>query len=476
MRFFWLFSFLSVPGLLGQTVLDESVVIEADEEYVSPDFYESPVLEERPELPETLEDTIKLFTSGAFREDGSEGFDFSFRGRETYNSNPRISEEGESGVFFTSLSPSASYRSAPNGRAVFVLAGSYSPTFNFYHGGDLNDNIDQRFRGTATYEGAKTFMTLGANFSVFNNSNRLAENFSRSTNRGVNFSAKHEWSERTELTAALDYVQRENSVSSIGNTTGLSAVFSALWEATPLINAGPSLRYARTSSDSTSSFQSISFLGRMDYDFSGKTNFSLSLGTEVVSGGSGVSSSISPTGSLRFDYELDEIWSVNGMISYEAISIDELQSSQISQDFLSNPFQQNAGSVEDQGQAVSASINLTYSPSELWEAWMSIRLRNSPSLINVGETIEDTTFSAGVRRSFGLSQLAFTYSYSSTDFVASGGSASSLSQSFQVLLLSYSHPSFVKDSSLSTNISYSENSGGRNFQQITGSVGLTYRF
>ena len=356
------------------------------------------------------------------------------------------------------------------------MSASYTPSFNFYHGGDLEDNIDQRFRATASYEGAKTWLTLGATSSVFNDSNRLAENFTRTTNRGLSFSARHEWSARTELTAALNYVERDNNVSSIGNTSGMSAVFSALWEATPLMNVGPSLRYAQTTSNSTASFHSISLLGRIDYDYSEKTNLSLNLGAEAVFGGSSNDHSLSPTGSLRLDYELDEIWNLNATINYEAISIDELQSSEISQNLITNPFQQNAGSVRDQGQALSTAINLTYSPNDAWEAWVSLRMRNSPSLINSGETIEDFTYSTGVRRSFGISQLSLTYSHSDTDYFSSGTSANRPSQAYRVIFLSYSHPSFYRDTSLSTNISYSENSGGRDFQQITGSVGLSYRF
>ena len=443
----------------------------------APDFFSPPETPERPDVPQTFEEAVELFTNGQLRDNSTEGFNYGIRIRETYNSNPRISEDNASGVFFTSLSPSFSYRSAPRGQAVLVLGASYNPRLNFYHGEGFGDNVDHQFRGTATYEGAKTWLTFGTRFWVTHDSNRLVGDFARDSNLGVSLSVRHEWSPITRFTGQIDYNERENNVSLFGNSSTLSASAAALWEVTPLVQLGPSIRYAAIDSDSTGSFESLGFSLRMDYDYTEKTNLSFTLGGEFVSSDSpGFEDDFSPAASLRVDYDLSDIWTLRFDAGYEAISIEQLRNREVNQSFQNDPFSQNAGSLGSGEQFFASSLNLIYAPSDQWEIWTSLRQRKSPSFINDDETVEDLTWSAGARRFFGLSHLALTYSKSNTDFINNSGFGGRAGENYDLIFLTYSHPSLFDEISISTNISHSRNSGGRSFEQTTASVSLGYRF
>ncbi|MGJ8696680.1 MAG: hypothetical protein ACSHYF_10205 [Verrucomicrobiaceae bacterium] len=473
---FWL-SVLFAVGVAGAQEFEEEESFEEDPEYVNPDFMMGPGLDGIPQIPQTFEEAVELFTNGSLRDSSSEGFDFSMRVQETFNSNPRISQTNASGVFYTSLSPGVSYRSAPKGRAVFVVGASYNPRLNFYHGGAIADNTDHLFNATASYEGAKTWVTFGTTFNLSNDSNRLAEDFARNTTLGVSLSGRHEWSAKTQILGDVNFTRRENSISPLSNNSGLGASVSALWEATPLLSVGPSLRYASTDSDSTGGFDSVGLLARADYDYSAKTNLSMNLGAELVSADQpGIADRISPTGSIRLDYELDDIWSFRGDLAYESISIDQLRNRELNRVFGNDVFEQNAGALGSGDQALSGALSMTYSPSDEWEAWASLRMRNSPSMVTSNESLEDRTFSLGVRRFFGLSHASLSYSQSTTDFINSQGLVGRPGQEYRVIFLSYSHPSLWSGISISTNLSHSENLGGRSFKQTTASVSLNYRF
>ncbi len=431
------------------------------------------------EVSDVIQGVGSTSFNGQERGGETEGWTFGVRLIESYTSNLQLGNQNNDATLFTQISPSFSYRSAPDGEARFILAASYTPTVSFYHSGSEGTTYDHDFQTSLTYEGEKLVLGFSGAYSLINAPNRFTGAFTRSINRSLELDASYSISEKTTLYSNLEYQTRETNVGNqqagndpdgnpplnLQDSDVLSYTLSALWDVSPKLQFGPGFRYANSKSGVGTS-RSIALTGDVRYSYSDKTRITASLGLEESSF-PGSSDEISPTGSIRVDYRPSPVLTWRGEVRYESIPLTQGLGNLIDGG-------DGLGGSGDGGQQFNAVIGFNYRPGSTWSFNGNLSRRTAPSFIGEGNII-DTSISLGANRVIGRGSLGFSVAQSFTDSEG-GGMFVQDDQEFTQLSINYRHPSILENLSFESQLSYSKSTGGISFDQTSASIGLGYQF
>jgi hypothetical protein len=337
-----------------------------------------------------------------------------------YDSNVNLASRGaeEDDVSF-SISPAAFYSTDPVGGARYVVEAYYGPSYQTYLSNNDFGRLNHRGGATFTMRGSRTSISSFINLAQSSGPDRLIESYSESTIYSGGASVSYELAPRTSIYGALSTAGSLYQTDERG-AESYSARLGAFWSATERIGIGPSVRYTRTESRLVGTRSALGGLFNVRYFATEKTNLSGSIGAESVensrTGGSG---DVKLTGGLQLSYAINEVWTSQA----------------------------------------------------------SIRYANIPSPTFANYVINDLTLQVGVSRAMLRGGLNAGASYSLSDYERVGpteaprGNDENLS-----IFLSYSRPVFSDRIGLGTSVTYSTNSGGRDWSRWLVSAGLSVAF
>ncbi|MDB4538034.1 hypothetical protein N9230_05425, partial [Akkermansiaceae bacterium] len=438
------------------------------------------LLNEAPSIGGGLEDDANMLdeeTALAGRDNDTEGLVLSIGVTETYSSNLELDPTDPLSVFYTTINPGVSYRSAPTGGAENVLAVNYNAGLEYFHTNRVDDATNHSLASIITHNGSKLFAEFTGEFYQSTEASRFTETLSENTTTSASLDLNYRLSSKTSLYASAEFRRAESSAGTANTNDLFGATLSGAYNYSPKLSIGPSIRVATSDSDTSGKISSLAFGADVRYRPTSKIQLKSTLGIENVDLPQGSSES-SPTATLSVNYRPNPIWSFNGDIRYEAIPINSRTNSTIGLLPGEDPLGRVDGPSSDGDQQLNATFGINYTPGTDWRVNATFAHRTSPSIINPGESIVDTSFNLGISRNFGKSDLTLRYSKSNTKFEGTtmGAATSRSDQEYNQIALYYKYPELFNGFDLNAGISYLENTGSRKYDETSVSVSANYRF
>ena len=349
------------------------------------------------------------------RDNDTQGLVFSIGVTETYSSNLELDETDPLDIFYTTIEPEISFRSAPDGGAENILAFSYSPSFDIYHDSAVDDSTNHRFATIVNHNGDKLKAQFTADYYQATEASRFTETLSENTNFSTQLDLNYRLSDKISLFSDFNYSRAESDAGDADASDLFGASLSGMYTLSPKTRIGPTIRYAKSKSDTNGDISSFAFGADVRYRPTDKIQVQSTFGIESVDPDGG-DSDTSPTATLGFTYRPSSIWSFNGEIRYEAIPINTRTDGTVGYVPGEDPLGNLNGPASDGDQQISASLGVNYTPGDDWRVSATLNHRTSPSFVNPGQSIVDTTVSLGVARRFNKSELSLRYSFSSTEY------------------------------------------------------------
>lgn len=329
-----------------------------------------------------------------------EGFSASASLSATYDSNPRQGYGGGSNDadMFATLGGMIGYHTTAS-ELTFGI--SYSGSYSAYADQTNLNAYNQGAQAWAKYEGGPLSVNLNVGLTTNDSANRYYGAVVKQTSINYGLSGRYRLSDKTVLTGNVGqhFTQASGGYT---DTTSLTAGLSVLWRYSERTEFGPGVRYTADSGMSDNFRTSFGPTVTCNYKLSGKISLNSQLGLDFI--------------------------------DYEAGGDDTM---------------------------VSAMIGLNYRASELWGMTMSFYRggQAAPTLDN--GTMEVNNFSLSYYRKIqrGVWTLGMTYETTSRGTVTNPNGMSDDSDYFGVFT-GYSMPVFKDTCNLSTNLNWSENSGG----------------
>ncbi|MDB2430579.1 hypothetical protein N9W62_10450, partial [Akkermansiaceae bacterium] len=411
------------------------------------------------------------------RDNHTEGLVLSIGVTEKYSSNLELDETDRLSIFYTSIEPGFSYRSAPSGGATNVLALDYGAGFDIYHDDAVDDATNHRVATILTHNGAKLTAEFTGEYLRSTEASRFTESLSENTTASARLNLNYKLSAKSKLSASANFSRAESDAGASNVSDLFGASLSGLYIYTPKLSLGPSLRFANSDSDATGSISSVALGADVRYRPTQKIFLQSTFGVESVDLAQN-DSETSPTSTFSAQYSPNPVWSFKGEVRYEAIPINSRSSSTIGRLPGQDPLERLNGPSSDGDQQLNTSLSVNYTPGNDWRINATFNHRTSPSIINLGESIADSSIGLGVSRSFGKSELSLRLSNSTTEFegLALGTDGTGGDQEFQQIALYYDYPGLFNGFDLNAGISYLENTGSRKYDEIGVSISANYRF
>lgn len=414
-------------------------------------------------------------------EDEREGFTFGTNLTLNYNSNlDLVQDELANSSVFTTFSPSVTYRSALENEAVNIIVAEYLAALNFYHTGGFEDNIDQSFRFDYQHTGSRGNFGFDANYEIQTESNRFTQDFTESKTLTLGSTLNYEYSALTSFYAQVNFTSQSND--SDQEESGDSDLFDlqigALWEVTPLLNLGPSLRYALNQTGSFGDTESTALSLEARYRPLDRLRLTANAGLEASDSDVG-SSEINPTFTTQVNYAPNDRWRLTGEFRYETIPVSALNGSTFDGLLDGNGFSNLNGASADGGPQVNWSLGAVYSPSDLWRFSGTLARRTSPSFVVANQSLTDTSLNFQVMRRLQTAVLSARYSYSMTDTEGDAPASNLISlddQDFHEFGITYNNPDIFRRISFNAGLSYLTSNGGLEYDQTSALLSFGYIF
>ncbi|MBC7980839.1 MAG: hypothetical protein H7Y36_09780 [Armatimonadetes bacterium] len=347
------------------------------------------------------------------------GIDFALAIQSIYDSN-FFQTEHEKSEFATNISPRVSYSTDPEGGASVTISAGYLPVVRSYLHNTNLDGVDQSGNVSIIVSGSRTQISAYAGYIQESGTDRLAGEFVTGSALSLGLRGTYQIAPRTSGFASVS-----SSISDYGNSTvvgfdNISANFGGSWAATERFSFGPSISYAKVSSDNTGTRDSWGFSMNTSYAANERIQLAVSLGLQYSENSrESQAGDFNLTGSLSSTYKIDERWAWNNSIQ--------------------------SGIVP------------------------------SPSQANY--VINDWSVSSSLIRSLpvGSAGLGLDLYISSFERVGAAGASQTTEENLGVLL-SYERPLFRDRIGFSTSVRYTINSGQDEWSQILISTGLNMEF
>ena len=251
-------------------------------------------------------------------EDNIKGdFDYGLGVTTTYNSNFFLSETAEESEVFASILPWLSYSSDPEGGAIATLTANYNPAMRVYlENSDLN-GFDQTGDAVLRLRGSKTDISFFGRYSELSGTDRLTGDFVEGSIMTGGIRAYRQIAARTSLNAGWSAAMSDYGSSVNEGAEVFTTYFGGMWESSPRLSFGSSIRYTMSNSDIAGTRDAWALLMEARYRVGQRIWLSASVGPEyATNSGTGVDdSSLSLACSLSARYVINERWSWTSSIN-----------------------------------------------------------------------------------------------------------------------------------------------------------------
>ncbi len=233
----------------------------------------------------------------------------------TYNSNFFQSEGDPQSEGYTKISPSLGYSTDPDGDAKILFNASYSPTAVSYLNNSNLNGVDQSGYASLVISGSRTVISAYGGYVQQSGVDRFAGGFVTGSQLSFGISGTYQLAPRTSVFAnwapsLVDYGQ-----SSIIGFSNYSASVGGFWAATELFNFGPSLSYSTSQSDNTGARDAWGFAMQASYKAAERLRLAGSFGLQFSQNSrDSEAAKLNFTGSLSASYKINELWSWSGSI------------------------------------------------------------------------------------------------------------------------------------------------------------------
>jgi hypothetical protein len=248
------------------------------------------------------------------------GFYLGVDGSVTYDSNFFIDEDYTRSELTTAVAPWVVYRTDPEGGAEFSVEARYSPVFRTYLENSDLTGVDQTGSISLKYAGARTGITVFADYAEVSMADRIASGFIQGSILSYGINGSYQLAPRTAL---LGSWSASKSDYDSGGRTGADVYTSeiaGLWDATERLRFGPALRHTLTESDSTGERDAVALLVKTRYHWGEKVMFAATGGVEFSKNsrlGGGRESGL--TGAFSVDYKLSNRWTLRAAMRYATV-------------------------------------------------------------------------------------------------------------------------------------------------------------
>lgn len=348
------------------------------------------------------------------------GFYLGVDGGVTYDSNFFIDDDYTRSELTTAIAPWVAYRTDPEGGAEFSVEARYSPVFRTYLENSDLTGVDQTGSISLKYAGARTGITIYADYAEVSMADRIASGFIQGSIFSYGINGSYQLAPRTAL---LGSWSASKSDYDSGGRTGADVYTSeiaGLWDATERLRFGPALRHTLTESDSTGERDAIAVLVKTRYQWGEKIILVASGGVEFSKNsrlGGGRESGL--TGAFSADYKLSERWTLRGAMRYATV----------------------------------------------------------PSPNNLNLLVNDLSFNAAIIRYFGPSSLEFGFGIGSSEYEEVGAIiAARQDDEYLSTYLAYRRKIFAERATFDASIRCSTNDGQKDWSQWQLSTGLSFEF
>lgn len=244
-------------------------------------------------------------------------FDYGLGVTTTYNSNFFLSETDEESEVFASILPWLSYNSDPEGGAIATLTANYNPAMRVYlENSDLN-GFDQTGDAVLRLRGSKTDISFFGRYSELSGTDRLTGDFVEGSIVTGGIRAYRQIASRTSLNAGWSAAMSDYGSSVNEGAEVYTTYFGGMWESSPRLSFGSSIRYTVSESDIAGTRDAWALLMEARYRVGERIWLSASVGPEYsTNSGAGVDdSSLSLACSLSARYVINERWSWTSSIN-----------------------------------------------------------------------------------------------------------------------------------------------------------------
>lgn len=348
------------------------------------------------------------------------GFYLGVDGSVTYDSNFFIDEDYTRSELTTAIAPWVVYRTDPEGGAEFSVEARYSPVFRTYLENSDLTGVDQTGSISLKYAGARTGITIYADYAEVSMADRIASGFIQGSILSYGINGSYQLAPRTALLGSWSASKSEYDSGGRTGADVYTSEIAGLWDATERLRFGPALRHTLTESDSTGERDAIAVLVKTRYQWGEKVMLAASGGVEFSKNsrlGGGRESGL--TGAFSADYKLSDRWTLRGAMRYATV----------------------------------------------------------PSPNNLNLLVNDLSFNAAIIRYFGPSSLEFGFGIGSSEYEEVGAIvAVRQDDEYLSTYLAYRRKIFAERATFDASIRCSTNDGQKDWSQWQLSTGLSLEF
>lgn len=348
------------------------------------------------------------------------GFYLGVDGSLTYDSNFFIDQDYTRSELSTAIAPWVVYRTDPEGGAEFSVEARYSPVFRTYLENSDLTGVDQTGSISLKYAGARTGITIFADYAEVSMADRIASGFIQGSIFSYGINGSYQLAPRTALLGSWSASKSDYDSGGRSGADVYTAEVAGLWDATERLRFGPALRHTLTESDSTGERDAIAVLVKTRYQWGEKIMFAASGGVEFSKNsrlGGGRESGL--TGAFSADYKLSDRWTLRGAMRYATV----------------------------------------------------------PSPNNLNLLVNDLSFNAAVIRYFGASSVEFGFGLGSSEYEEVGAViAVREDDEYLNAYLAYRRKIFAERATFDASVRCSTNDGQKDWSQWQLSTGLTFEF
>ncbi|WP_035611269.1 hypothetical protein [Haloferula sp. BvORR071] len=248
------------------------------------------------------------------------GFYFGVEAEATYDSNFFITQDYPESEVTADLTPWITYRTDPEGGALWSFEARYAPTLHTYWNNSYLNGVDHSADMRLKFNGARTNVELFASYDEVSSADRLAGGFIEGSIFNYGIRGSYQVAPRTKLLAAWTASQSDYSSGARSGSDIYTSQISGLWDATERISIGPVLRHTLTRSDTTGERDAIATLVDLRYKWGERFFFDAAAGVEFAKNSrQGGGRDAGFTGGLDVQYVMNERWTWQGGVHYVTV-------------------------------------------------------------------------------------------------------------------------------------------------------------
>ncbi|MGB6223293.1 hypothetical protein [Haloferula sp.] len=338
-----------------------------------------------------------------------------------YDSNLFLDSFNEKAEIYMELEPWLAYRSDPDGGATCSLELLYSPIGKVFWDEPHLDSFDQAGSGSFRFRGGKTDILAYISYAEVSGADRLAGGYVEGSIFSYGMKGSYQMAPKTQLVGSWRYAKSDYQTIGSAGTESYLGDFGFNWTTGRRLSLGAVIQYSMLESISTGDREAWGLVGTAHYGVTDRIDVEAALGIEFANNsGVGGGNDTGALGKLKFRYSLNERWIWNGLVSYRTV----------------------------------------------------------PSPSNAGYLVDDLLFSTSLKRILHVGEIDAGVACSISQYKSVGTAAALASDDEKnlYLFLGYQRPFFSERISFSSMISYTTNSGLRDWDQLQLSVGLSSEF